>query len=211
MNVLFIIFTDFLLVHFFGWTPVLYLIFSSFFAGSLHPCAAHFIAEHYLMGGVVTSKAKAGDFTIDLSDEDEDGFKGMRELSQETTSYYGWLNLLCYNVGYHNEHHDFPSVPWTRLPKLHKLAHEFYDPLPSHPSWPAVTWQFITDPTVGMFSRVKRKQGEKGERIDPTLWNQCMETKATADQKENQIDALMEEAIERGYASDSECPAKKHE
>jgi sphingolipid delta-4 desaturase len=71
---------DYLLVHFFGWRPLVYLIMSSFFAGSLHPCAAHFIAEHYLM-----------------SDAPEGG--SMQELAQETTSYYGWLNVLCYNVG----------------------------------------------------------------------------------------------------------------
>ena len=37
---------------------------------------------------------------------------------QETFSYYGKLNLLTFNVGYHNEHHDFPSVPWHRLPQI---------------------------------------------------------------------------------------------
>lgn len=59
-------------------------------------------------------------------------------------------------VGYHNEHHDFPSVPWTRLPALRKLAPEFYDTIPSHPSWPMVIVNFIRDPEVGIFARVKR-------------------------------------------------------
>ena len=47
-----------------------YLLISSVLAGSLHPCAAHFIAEHYLFEG----------------------------LDQETWSYYGPLNILAYNV-----------------------------------------------------------------------------------------------------------------
>lgn len=53
---------------------------SSFFAGSLHPCAAHFIAEHYLMN-------------------EEEAVPGTaQDLGKETTSYYGWMNILCYNV-----------------------------------------------------------------------------------------------------------------
>ncbi|KAM0752137.1 hypothetical protein T439DRAFT_324218 [Meredithblackwellia eburnea MCA 4105] len=120
-----------LVVKLWGWHSMLYLLISSFMAGSLHPCAGHFIAEHYLFDG----------------------------HDQETWSYYGPLNILTYNVGYHNEHHDFPSVPWTKLPALRKMASEFYDPLPNHTSWPGVTFRFIFDPNVGMWSRAKRQAG----------------------------------------------------
>jgi fatty acid desaturase len=34
-----------------------------------------------------------------------------------------WLNLLTLNFGYHNAHHHRASVPWYRLPALHK---DFY-------------------------------------------------------------------------------------
>jgi sphingolipid delta-4 desaturase len=61
---------DYILVQTIGGKSLAYLIMSSFFAGSLHPCAGHFIAEHYLWDG----------------------------LEQETYSYYGPLNLLAYNV-----------------------------------------------------------------------------------------------------------------
>ncbi|HTX24050.1 MAG TPA: fatty acid desaturase [Steroidobacteraceae bacterium] len=36
---------------------------------------------------------------------------------------HAWLNLLTLNFGYHNAHHQRPSVPWYRLPALHR---EFY-------------------------------------------------------------------------------------
>jgi hypothetical protein len=35
-----------------------------------------------------------------------------------TTSHYGRLyNLLCFNDGYHVEHHEKPGIHWTRLPQ----------------------------------------------------------------------------------------------
>src|SRR5947207_162691 len=74
-----------------------------------------------------------------------------------------WPSHSVIQVGYHNEHHDFPSVAWTRLPALRALASEFYDIMPSHPSWPMVTINFIRDKEVGLFSRAKRIG--KGNRI----------------------------------------------
>ncbi|KAJ1459071.1 fatty acid desaturase-domain-containing protein [Pelagophyceae sp. CCMP2097] len=106
---------------------VAYLLLSTFLAGSVHPTAGHFIAEHYVMDGVA-----------------------------ETYSYYGPLNRLAYNVGYHNEHHDFPSVPWTNLPKVREMAPEFYEGLPECKSWPGTLLRFIFDDTISPFSRVKQ-------------------------------------------------------
>ncbi|KAI5453309.1 sphingolipid delta-4 desaturase [Naganishia albida] len=204
LNLLLILSVDTAIVLTLGWYPLFYLLISSFFAGSLHPCAGHFIAEHYLMAGDKdVAIVKGAESNADV----KDGLEGIRELAQETTSYYGWLNMLCYNVGYHNEHHDFPSIPWTRLPQLHALAHEFYDPLPAHPSWPAVTWKFITDPRIGMWSRAKRASGERGARVDEEVWAKCQgkDGKLVPEVAEDEeMDKFMDEAVERGYGSDVE-------
>ena len=114
-------------IYFAGWTALLFLLVSDFFAGSLHPLAGHFIAEHYVF------------------------IEG-----QETYSYYGPLNKLAFNVGFHNEHHDFPGIPGSRLPQLKKLAPEFYDPLYTHKSWVLILLKFILTPSVDLYSRIKR-------------------------------------------------------
>jgi len=134
-NFLFVFSFDALVVYNFGMGPIWYLLISDFLAGSLHPCAAHFIAEHYVFVG-----------------------------EHETYSYYGPLNALTFNVGYHNEHHDFPNVAWSRLPKLKAMCPEFYDNLPYHKSWILVLWKFITDPNISTYSRVKRDKKEKKEK-----------------------------------------------
>lgn len=112
-----------------GWEGIIFLTLSIFVAGGLHPIAGHFIAEHYIF--------KEG---------------------QETYSYYGVLNKITFNVGYHNEHHDFPNIPGSRLPKLKKLAPKYYDDLYSHRSWSKVLWYFVTSQKINLFSRVKRHQ-----------------------------------------------------
>ncbi|KAI9371560.1 methionine aminopeptidase [Aspergillus egyptiacus] len=137
--------------------PLFYLLLSSFLAGSLHPCAGHFIAEHYFF-----SQVSHG--TESIQEQKGKETKGENHPLDslpppETYSYYGPLNILTYNVGLHNEHHDFPAIPWTRLHALHRIASEFYEPLPCHRSWVWVIWTFILDKNVGMWCRVKRSQG----------------------------------------------------
>ena len=145
---------DYLLVRYVGGRALTYLIMSSFLAGSLHPCAGHFIAEHYVFGKQPESARDPASLVP----------------VPETFSYYGPLNLLTYNVGLHNEHHDFPAVPWTRLPMLHEIAKEFYAGLPYHQSWTWVIWQFIWDREVGLWCRVKRQEG--GRKVGGPGWRE---------------------------------------
>lgn len=134
---------DAVLVHFTSFNAVLYLLLSSFLAGSLHPLAAHFIAEHYVYE------------TVTPTQRDPEN----RVPVPETFSYYGPLNWFTYNVGLHNEHHDFPAIPWTRLPEVKRIAGDFYDNLPRHESWIYAIWRFIWDENVGLNCRVKREKG----------------------------------------------------
>jgi sphingolipid delta-4 desaturase len=124
------------------WSPwcIVYLILSVLFAGALHPLSGHFIAEHYME--VFAPHAE-----------------------QETFSYYGPLNVLAWNVGYHNEHHDFPSVPWTRLPRLRQVAPDFYNNLVECKSWPGTILRFMFT-KVNLFNRMKRER-DAWTRADP--------------------------------------------
>jgi sphingolipid 4-desaturase/C4-monooxygenase len=110
-----------------GWTAMGYLLFCTFFSYGLHPIAGHFIHEHYLW-----------------------------KKGQETYSYYGPLNAITLNLGYHNEHHDFMRVPGRRLPELHRIASDVYESLESHRSWTWVLWHFIRTPSLGHHSRMAR-------------------------------------------------------
>lgn len=96
------------------------------------------------------------------------------------------MNFFTYNVGLHNEHHDFPAIPWTRLPKLREIASEFYEPLPTHTSWSWVIWQFIWDNDVSLWSRVKREQQLKsGKKVEADWTKEELEGEAdtTGDKK----------------------------
>jgi sphingolipid delta-4 desaturase len=115
-----------------GWASLIYLILSLFFSIGLHPLGARWIQRHYMTS----------------------------EGTQETFSYYGFLNALCFNVGYHNEHHDFPSVPWNNLPRIKAIAPESYETLSSHRSWTRLLFRFLFDPKLSLWSRMVR--GERG-------------------------------------------------
>jgi sphingolipid delta-4 desaturase len=118
------------------WGPksLAYLALALFFSIGLHPLGARWIQRHYLVG----------------------------EGEQETFSYYGRLNLLTFNVGYHNEHHDFPSVPWQRLPRIRAVAPEAYQDLTAHTSWTRLLFRFLFDPEITLYSRMTRVRAGVG-------------------------------------------------
>jgi sphingolipid delta-4 desaturase len=121
------------------WGPkaIAFLVLSFFFSVGLHPLGARWIQEHYLTHG-----------------------------EQETYSYYGVLNTVAFNVGYHNEHHDFPSIPWNKLPQIRKEAGGFYNTLSYHTSWTKLFFRFLFDKEISLFSRVIRKNRGKVQLTD---------------------------------------------
>ena len=108
-----------------GWGGLMYLLLSTFFALGLHPLGGRWIQEHYDVMG----------------------------KQQETYSYYGPLNWVMFNMGFHNEHHDFPMVAWSRLPQLYRMAPEFYRTLFAYQSYTRLVVKFIFDKEISPFSR----------------------------------------------------------
>jgi sphingolipid delta-4 desaturase len=128
VNTAIVLMSDALVWYFCGLWGLLYLFIGSLMGLGLHPVAGHFIAEHYVF------------------------VKGY-----ETYSYYGPINYVNFNVGYHNEHHDFPKIAWSRLPRVREIAPEWYEHLPRHDSYLSVIWNYVFDPEIGPWSRVKRQ------------------------------------------------------
>jgi len=112
-----------------GFGGITFLLIASIFSIGFHPLGARWIAEHWAVAP-----------------------------PQETYSYYGILNKVSFNIGYHNEHHDLPEVPWSRLPKVREMAAEFYNTLHTHSSYLGVLRDFFFRPDFTLTSRVVRSE-----------------------------------------------------
>lgn len=123
-NVAVVVAVDVAVLLLLGPVALVFLMLSTFFALGLHPLGGRWLQEHYV--------TRAG---------------------QETYSYYGAANIVAFNVGYHNEHHDFMNVAWHRLPKVRELGRDHYDTLKSYRSWTAVLLRFLFDPKMSAYSR----------------------------------------------------------
>jgi sphingolipid delta-4 desaturase len=118
-----------------GGAPFKYLVTSTVFAIGLHPLGARWIQEHFALAP-----------------------------GQETYSYYGPLNSVSFNVGYHTEHHDLVTIPWSRLPQVRRIAPEFYEGLYAYTSWTALLARFVRDPDITLFSTIVRPTRENATR-----------------------------------------------
>ncbi len=128
-NVLAIVATDLLIWQACGIGGLVYVVLSTFIGIGLHPLGARWIQEHYTF-----------------------------VAGQETYSYYGIINRLAFNIGYHNEHHDLVRVPWVHLPKVKALAPEFYDPLHAHRSLTRVLFLWLFDRNLDLYTRITRER-----------------------------------------------------
>jgi len=114
INTTFSILFNAVLTYHYGWVPSIYLYLASGFSNGLHPLGMRQVQEHYL-----------------------------QKVDQPTYSVYSVFNPILFNLGFHVEHHDFPRVPWNRLPQVSKLAPEFYKDLYSYKSYMHVLYNFL--------------------------------------------------------------------
>lgn len=87
-----------------------FLILSTLNSQGLHPANTRQVQRHVYDGDAAMRDAPPG------------------TLRPGTYSYYGPVNLLTLNVGYHIEHHDFCAIPWTRVQELRRIAGDKWYP-----------------------------------------------------------------------------------
>lgn len=100
INIAFTIACDATIITTCGMRGLGYLFLCLWLGYGIHPAAAHFIQEHFSF---------------------VDG--------QETYSYYGSMNKIFMNIGYHNEHHDFTKVSSSRLSLILRFHGAIYQKL----------------------------------------------------------------------------------
>jgi len=88
---------DILILVFWGYKSILYLLLSFWINDTIFIQGSKNFVDHWV--------------------SDHDTF---------TSSYYGWVNYINFNIGYHREHHDFPNIPGRYLALVNKMAPEFY-------------------------------------------------------------------------------------
>jgi len=92
-----------------------YLLLGLVLSQSIHPANARQVQRHIK----IVDKLQLKEPALDAA-----GKIAIHDVKLNTFSYYGSLNPLTLNVGYHVEHHDFSNIAWTRLPELHNMAGE---------------------------------------------------------------------------------------
>lgn len=129
LNFAIIAVVDVLIWYACGTRGLAFILLSTLFGIGLHPLGARWVQEHYTF-----------------------------VPGQETYSYYGFLNRVAFNIGYHNEHHDLPRVAWVFLPKVKEIAPEFYDGIYAHRSLTKVLLEFLFNPDLDLYARITRER-----------------------------------------------------
>jgi len=95
---------------------LVYLLLGAVLSQSLHPSNTRQVQRHIRQ------------FKDDRLEAQEGVFIPLEKRKMNTFSYYGPMNAVTLNVGYHVEHHDFANISWTKLPELRRIAGEKWYP-----------------------------------------------------------------------------------
>ena len=120
----------------------------------MHPFMGYFLGVHRSGGrGFESGRRRSSESVVvsssgsDSSDKLESGAgRGVEDALQDCqptmSTYSFWSSLFSMNLSHHVEHHDFPGVPWNRLPLITKLAPEYYDYLEQSPGFSSTVYRW---------------------------------------------------------------------
>lgn len=123
---------DILIFWVLGIEGFVYLLLSFSWSFGLHPLGTRVVQEHFIV--------KPG---------------------QESNNYTGHAKIFECNFGLHAEHHDFPTIPWNRLPKLNCIASGEYDEIHKFKSRLVLMFDFIFNPNWSLYQNTLRVKGEE--------------------------------------------------
>ncbi|WNO08362.1 fatty acid desaturase [Teredinibacter sp. KSP-S5-2] len=114
-------------IYFLGIWSFIYLFLCITWSFGLHPLGTRVVQEHFVV-----------------------------QEDQETNNYTGLSKLFECNFGLHAEHHDFPGIPWNRLPKLSKIAKKEYQSIPKFRSRLLLMFDFIFNAKWNLYNNTIR-------------------------------------------------------
>jgi beta-carotene/zeaxanthin 4-ketolase len=51
--------------------------------------------------------------------EPTEGYTNPHRTTSNHFSHF-WSFITCYHFGYHKEHHEYPQLPWWKLPEIYQ-------------------------------------------------------------------------------------------
>jgi len=136
-------------VFYFSKPAFIYLFMGMVLSQSMHPANARQVQKHIKLYSTEGEK-------------NDNANTPLHERKVNTFSYYGGLNFLTLNVGFHVEHHDFGNIAWTRLPELRRIAGEKW--YPSNNAYQSRGFReiftFITNPKISLADYAGRARSE---------------------------------------------------
>ncbi|XGV98587.1 MAG: beta-carotene ketolase CrtW [Leptolyngbya sp. BL-A-14] len=105
--------------HYWSWTRIAALLL---LLGSIHYClgVSPLNLALFLVIPSVTSSVQLFYFGTFLTHRELEGGYQNCHRTQSTAFPTLWSFLTCYHFGYHEEHHEYPHVPWWQLPGVYR-------------------------------------------------------------------------------------------
>jgi fatty acid desaturase len=107
-----------------GWQSLLFLYLSeTLWSIPPHPASAMFVSNH----GSSTMESSSTTTPTTTTTSSTTTTTTTTHCWPSSSTYAGrWYSLLTLGTNYHVEHHDFPTIPLTKLYQLHQIAPEYY-------------------------------------------------------------------------------------